>query len=73
MLIEDECVSQEETWGDTRSMHDGTWLKVLVEEVGEVATALLEGKGLTEELVQVAAVAAAWLEASTNSGYKRGD
>lgn len=39
---------------------------VLGEEVGEVANAILEGSGdddLREELVQVAAVAVAWVEA----------
>lgn len=38
---------------------------VLTEEVGEVARALLDGDraGLETELVQVAAVAVAWLEA----------
>ena len=38
---------------------------VLLEEVGEVARALLEGdrEGLATELIQVAAVAVAWREA----------
>jgi len=52
-------------------MSDEERLAVLVEEVGEVARAVLEakklandvhGKALTKELVQVAAVAVAWLE-----------
>lgn len=42
---------------------DGQRLAVLVEEVGEVARAMNDGKGLREELIQVAAVAVAWLEA----------
>ena len=55
-------------------------LRVLVEEVGEVAEALdaLENKKdwkrfdhLREELVQVAAVAVAWLEALQAMGGKR--
>ena len=37
-------------------------LAALVEEVGEVARAFHDGKGLETELVQVAAVAVAWLE-----------
>jgi NTP pyrophosphatase (non-canonical NTP hydrolase) len=37
-------------------------LAVLVEEVGEVGRALIEGDGLRAELVQVAAVAVAWIE-----------
>ncbi len=35
---------------------------VLTEESGEVARAVLDGNGLRTELVQVAAVAVAWLE-----------
>lgn len=38
------------------------FLTVLVEEVGEVAKALLEGNNLEEELIQVAAVCVRWLE-----------
>lgn len=44
---------------------DGEKLAVLVEEVGEVARALLEREGperLRAELIQVAAVAVAWAE-----------
>lgn len=37
-------------------------LSVLVEEVGEVARAILEESNLREELIQVAAVAVAWAE-----------
>ena len=44
------------------TMSDERWLAVLVEEVGEVARAILEGDGLDEELVQVAAVCVAWRE-----------
>ena len=44
-------------------MPDGQRLAVLVEEVGEVARAMNDGKGLREELIQVAAVAVAWVEA----------
>lgn len=54
---------------------DGEWLAILVEEMGEVAHELtydvydpdsLEGKrpmGLRKELVQVAAMACAWIDA----------
>ena len=41
---------------------DPRWLAILTEEVGEVAKALNEGTNLSEELVQVAAVAIAWRE-----------
>ena len=49
---------------------------VLGEEVGEVANAILDGKGdaaLREELVQVAAVAVAWTEAIDGRGEVAGD
>lgn len=47
-------------WDDS----DLTKLSVLTEEVGEVAKAINDGdlQNLREELVQVAAVAIAWLE-----------
>lgn len=57
-------------WGFQR--HDmGTWLMILMEEVGEVAQAMQKEKGwgkdtdssnLYEELIQVAAVASAMAE-----------
>jgi NTP pyrophosphatase (non-canonical NTP hydrolase) len=37
-------------------------LAVLMEEVGEVAKAMQEDSNITEELIQVAAVAVRWLE-----------
>lgn len=45
-------------------IHDGTRLQVLVEEVGEVARAMMEGgrEDVFEELVQVAAVAVSCAE-----------
>lgn len=60
---------QDEKWGwpNTGLAGDDPHKKVsiLLEEVGEVANALLEGdqENLDKELVQVAAVAFAWLEA----------
>ncbi|ONH27117.1 hypothetical protein [Pseudofrankia asymbiotica] len=48
------------------AMPDVVRLPVLVEEVGEVARAMLEGAGtrhLREELIQVATVALTWVEA----------
>jgi NTP pyrophosphatase (non-canonical NTP hydrolase) len=54
---------QDEKWGSDRMLADYEWLTILVEEVGEVAKAMLEGSPtVNEELVQVAAVAVAWLE-----------
>jgi hypothetical protein len=59
-----ERVRQDEKWGVQN--HSATrWYTILGEEHGEVAKDVLErnGGGLREELVQVAAVAVAWLEA----------
>ena len=51
--------------GDCSSpdVDDRTKAAVLMEEAGEVARAILDGHDLRAELVQVAAVAVAWLEA----------
>ena len=64
-LIDSERRVQDLKWGSQRELDDKTWLAVLVEEVGEVARAILERDpdNLHEELVQIAAVAVAWLEA----------
>lgn len=45
-------------------IHDGTRLQVLVEEIGEVARAMMDGtrEEVFEELIQVAAVAVACAE-----------
>lgn len=62
-----ERLKQDERWGPEQDHDSGTWLAILTEEVGEVANSLLSMKDptkLTEaELVQVAAVTLAWLEA----------
>ena len=77
--IDDERHRQEKLKAEGRfkytcrdpEMTDSDRFKVLVEEVGEVARALLEsdrlandlsGKDLEKELIQVAAVVVAWLE-----------
>lgn len=67
-MIANERLRQDRQWGAEnilrRSPHDG--LAVLVEEVGDVAKAILERSlgphDLDSELVQVAAVAVAMLE-----------
>lgn len=49
----------------SQQLKDGQKLAVLVEEVGEVAKAINESSGsdsLRNELIQVAAVAIAWVE-----------
>ena len=72
-LVNAERDQQAIKWGDRHAwgqgdcssldVDDRTKLAVLTEEVGEVARALLDGTDLRAELVQVAAVAVAWLEA----------
>ena len=61
---------QDEKWGSNRDLDNGTWGLILGEEVGESCEAALENdmKHLRRELVQVAAVAVAWIE-----GLDRGD
>lgn len=54
---------QTKKWG--RQKHsNATWNLILNEEVGEVAKAILEREegGVTKKLIQVIAVAVAWLE-----------
>lgn len=74
VLIEEERERQAVLWsgpgywgtGDCSSLDVPPIVKVAVlsEEIGEVARAVLDGSpALREELVQVAAVAMAWLEA----------
>lgn len=68
--INDERTRQDKKWGDQSGNPHFLWNAVLVEEVGEVANAILEGmhvadggiESLEEELIQVAAVTVAWLE-----------
>ncbi len=63
----DERDRQDIKWGSQRQLSDREWLAILVEEVGEAAKDILDQKpdGLKTEVVQVAAVALAWLEALT--------
>ena len=75
-LISAERQAQIDKWGHQRELHPSLWFLSLGEEVGEVANAILELKEfdsdlrertaarahLLEEIVQVAAVAVAWLE-----------
>ena len=64
---------QDAKWGGTPGIDrrdEHTYTAVLTEEVGEVCKAWLEcdAANLREELIQVAAVAAAWVEELDNSG-----
>lgn len=64
--IVNERGRQDEEWGESNH-HDLVWLPILMEEVGEVAKKALKAYdkktvGFDRELIQVAAVAAAWRE-----------
>ena len=60
-LIQSERNAQDEKWGEQRHS-DEKWLAIAVEEVGELAEAILENneEGLLEEIVQLAAVLQNW-------------
>lgn len=65
--VADERMNQDEKWGaiEVRNTPFDTWYRVLGEEFGEVAIALNDKEpieNLRAELVQVAAVAVAWVE-----------
>lgn len=68
--VDQERDRQDRKWGSQRHLDDRTWLTILVEEVGEIARASLEHdpEGLRKELVQVAAVAVAWMEGVDSRG-----
>jgi len=71
---------QDQQWGDDQHHDNVVWLAILMEEVGEVAEAVLEEHNarncgldvladdhlddVEKELIQVAAVAVQWLERS---------
>ena len=69
--IVDERIRQINKWGP-QYHDDSTWSMILMEEVGEVAKSIVDSmqKGdrennlveLKKEIIQVAAVAVAWLE-----------
>jgi NTP pyrophosphatase (non-canonical NTP hydrolase) len=56
---------QDHKWGGYRQLSPKDWLSILVEEIGEVAAAILnhDKHAVFEEAIQVAAVVFAWLEA----------
>ena len=53
---------QDDKWGAQQNQDDSRWATILGEEFGEVCQAVLKYTNLREELVQVAAVAIAWIE-----------
>ena len=61
-----ERAQQDQKWGE-QNHSDTLWLAILGEEFGEVARAILQQDGdasgnVRDELIQVAAVAVAWVE-----------
>ena len=65
-LMIEERKRQDEKWGDNDIKYaDFIWSAILTEETGEVAHEVLNSElyCLRDEVVQVAAVAIAWLEA----------
>lgn len=67
--VAEERTRQDGKWGEQNHI-DFVWAAILGEEVGEVSEAVLEQtfsgappKHVRDELVQVAAVAVAWVEA----------
>ena len=63
-LIDNERARQHEKWG-AQIHHPLFWQSIALEEFGEVAQALIEGRGddARTEVVQLAAVLTQWLEA----------
>lgn len=71
--VQDERDRQDRKWGGVPGVDrrdDHTYPAVLTEEVGEACKAWLEREpmDLREELIQVAAVAIAWVEELDNGG-----
>jgi NTP pyrophosphatase (non-canonical NTP hydrolase) len=64
VLLRDERFRQLQKWGP-QDHDDGMWLKILAEEVGEVAKAMLEKdlSNVADEAIHVAAVAIAIAQA----------
>jgi hypothetical protein len=61
--VMEERARQDAKWGE-QNHADLYWLAILTEELGEAAKELIEGRcnRADKELVEVAAVALAWLE-----------
>lgn len=68
--IDVERARQDRKWGEARGrgLTNEYWLTILTEEVGEAAKDVLDDAkdNLVGELIQVAAVAVAWLECLTD-------
>lgn len=61
-IIEQEVERQKVKWG-IQNHSNWVWLLILLEEIGEVADAMLKGDkdAITAELIQCAAVIVSWL------------
>lgn len=73
--VQDERERQDRKWGGVPGVErrdDHTYAAVLTEEVGEACKAWLEREpmDLRAELIQVAAVAMAWVEELDNGGME---
>ena len=60
-LVQAEMDRQVEKWGEQRHW-DHEWLAIVMEELGEVAKAIVEGKPkeMREEMIQLAALIETW-------------
>lgn len=75
-LITMERRRQDKKWGtEFPDRSDDRWLSILTEESGEAAHAILSGdeENLVDEIVQIAAVAVAWLEKRVPSSEQTGE
>lgn len=80
MIIADilqECDRQDAKWGADRDHDPFTWLAILVEEVGELAQAVLNNysvrssiKNLRAEAIHVAAVAIQFIDCLDRNTWK---
>ena len=64
MLIKEERAIQIKRWGDDSDQAWPFWFTILMKQVGQAAAACIDGDlaDLKHQLIQVAAVAIAWLE-----------
>ncbi len=70
--ILDERLRQDAKWGITRNLSNLKWLGILLEEIGEVAKAIIEGLSwdiIEGELIQCIAVIFSWIEDKDNSNH----
>ena len=74
-LVRSEMVKQDKKWGSNRKQPDYVWLLILVEEIGEVAEAILNNlfkdgpiNDVDMEVTQTTAVGMQWLKTKTQEG-----